>query len=472
MPVSIGKKTVTSQSPLATLAGIKILEMGGNAFDAAIAVSAVLGVVLPSTSGIGGDGFMLAKSGGDFIAYNGSGWSPKAAREVTEKGVNSITIPGLVDMWSYIYDNYCTLSLEQILKPAISLAVNGFPVSRTLNSAIINARDVSEELKRKFGKKRFGDVVRLPSLGLMLKRIAKDPRDFYEGEIAQNLVEELNRLGGSFELSDFSEYTGEIVKPITSQYKDWEVYELPPNSQGITTLEMLKMIEMTGINKLPYNDLNRINNHVKIAISAYSDRDSYVADLRFSEFPAFLLSEDYLRKNVEREGIYNEKGKDTTFFAVGDGENNIGFIQSLFEPFGSGIMVNDIIFQNRGAGFTSGKNKLEPRKRPLHTLSIMYAENGKEELVIGCAAGHLRPQVHSQVLEYYVDYSMEIDEAVNAPRFVYYNGKVVAEKRLNIPATQVEYFSGAVGVVQAMKRKDNVYISVADSRSEGIALSL
>jgi len=162
--------------------------------------------------------------------------------------------------------------------------------------------------------------------------------------------------------------------------------------------------------------------------------------------------------------------QDTTFFVVSDGENEIGFIQSLFFAFGSGIVVKDIPFNNRGFGFTEGRNKPEPRKRPLHTLSILMAEKEDENLIIGCAGGDLRPQIHSQVFEYYADYGLEIDEAIDAPRFMFLGSRIVAEKRLKTKHEQLDYYSPEVGVVQALKSNKKYNIAVADPRSEGIAL--
>ncbi|BCS92249.1 hypothetical protein L3N51_01191 [Metallosphaera sp. J1] len=473
MPTAAGRRIVASQNYVASYVGAKILEQGGNAFDAAIAVSATLSVVIPHTSGLGGDGLLLAKTPEGIIAINSTGWAPKAIGEekIDPRSPRSIVVPGLVELW-HAMEDYTTMSLDRLLEPAIKLAVNGFYVGRGLHHAIVNSERLTQDWQSLYGGKRFGDRIKVRGVGEVLRRVARDPRSFYEGEVAEELVDGLKRRGVPVELEDFSEFKAEKVELLRTNYRGYTVYEFPPNTQGITTLQILKMVEMTGINKLPYNDVKRVNEHVRISALAYEDRDQYVADPRFHPLPAFLLDNNYLTQRLMEVGMeakVNQDG-DTTFFTVADEENRVGFIQSLFQPFGSGIVVNDIVFNNRGDNFTEGRNKPEGRKRPLHTLSILYAEGKDDELIIGCAGGDLRPQIHSEVLEYYVDYMMEIDEAVNAPRFMFTGNKVVAESRLGTPSTKLEPFSPQVGIVQALKTKKDMHVAVADPRSEGVSL--
>lgn len=465
-----GEKIVSTQNYIASYIGAKILENGGNAFDAAIAISGALSVVMPHTSGLGGDAFLLAKTPEGLLAYNASGWAPKnlKSEKIDPKSPLSITVPGLVDLWDFL-QSYTTKDYEELLSPAIKLAINGFNVSRSLHNAI-KIRSGNSEWNKIFGNKKFSDKVKNPELGKILKQISKEPRIFYE-KIAEDLVKDLKNEGSPIVYEDFYDFHGEKVTPLKTTYKDFDIYELPPNTQGITTLELLKMIEISKINELPYNNIKRINEHINMSILAYEDRDKYVADPRFYKIPDFILDDKYLVNRINNRGkLVNVNDGDTTFFVVGDGENNVGFIQSLFHPFGSGIVARGIVFSNRGYGFSSGVNKPEGRKRPLHTLSILYAEKDKEEVIIGCAGGDLRPQIHSEVFEYYVDYGMEIDEAVDAPRFMYVDNKIIAEKRLEVPLNQAGYYSAQVGVVQALKKKNNDYIAVADPRSEGVAL--
>ena len=476
MKVVYGKKVVATQNYIASYVGAKILEQGGNAFDTAIAISATLSVVLPQTGGLGGDGFLLAKTPEGIIAYNASGWSPKGLnveKIPSLRHPSTVVVPGLADLWNYIYENFTSMDLSELLKPAISLATNGFYVSKTLGKTITNLEnELGESWKRIYGGKRAGDILKLRELGQVLKVISKDPREFYEGKIAEELVTGLRKQGVNIDFSDFAEFRGERVNPLKTSYKNYTLYELPPNSQGISSLEILKLVEINDINKLPYDDETRINNHLKIYEIAYQDRNKYIADSRFYPLEVNLLDENYLRNRAKELEIKSKEmnREDTTFFVVSDGDNEVGFIQSLFFHFGSGIVVKDIPFNNRGFGFTEGRNRPEPRKRPMHTLSILMAENENESLIIGCAGGDLRPQIHSQVFEYYADYGMEIDEAVNAPRFILLGSKVIAEKRLKSKYQQIDYYSPEVGIVQALKKTKKYSIAVADLRSEGIAL--
>lgn len=429
--------------------------------------------MIPHTSGLGGDGLLLAKTPEGIIAFNSTGWAPRGIgdAQIPPRSPRSIVIPGLVELW-HMMEDYTTMDLRKLLEPAVKLTVNGFHVGRGLHHAIVNSEKLSPEWQSLYGNKRFGDTIRVRGVGEVLKRIANDPRSFYEGEIAEELVEGLRKKGVPVELDDFKQFRGERVNLVNINYKGYSIQEFPPNTQGITALEILKMVEMTEINKLPYNDVKRINEHVRISALAYEDRDQYIADPRFSPAPNFLLDNNYLIQRLMEVGMeakVNPDG-DTTFFVVADEENQVGMIQSLFQPFGSGIVVKDIVFNNRADNFTEGRNKPEGRKRPLHTLSILYAEGKNEELIIGCAGGDLRPQIHSEVLEYYVDYMMEIDEAVNAPRFMFTGNKVIAESRLGTPSTKLEPYSPQVGIVQALKTKKGVHIAVADPRSEGVSI--
>jgi gamma-glutamyltranspeptidase/glutathione hydrolase len=477
MPSALGRKAVASQNYLASYFGAKVLEEGGNAFDAVIAMSAVLSVVMPHTSGLGGDAFLLAKTPEGLVAYNASGYSPKNffVRELRDpRDPKTVMIPGLVDLWAWVERRFMRKGLEEVLKPAIRLASEGFLVGKSLAKAVSEAKDMPRSWQEVYGKLRFGEQLKLKEMAEALKVISKDPREFYKGDLAVDIVNGLAEQGVPVELSDFMEFRGFEVKPISTTYKDFTLYELPPNSQGVITLEVLEMVEESNVNSKPYNSLERINEHLKIYALAYEDRDAYVADPRYADGFEILLDKDYVRERLTQNGIVpRELGvKDTTFMVAGDGENEVALIQSLFHNFGSGIVVKQIPFNNRGLGFGWGKNRPEPRKRPSHTLSILMAERKGETVIIGCSAAELRPQVQTQVFEYYADYMLEIDEAVYAPRFVLRGATFVVERRLGGIFTAGDYMTPEVGIVQALKKTDNGYIAVADPRSEGVALSL
>jgi len=498
---SYGIGGIASQIHYASLAGLEILRNGGNAFDAAITISSILSVLLPHTGGIGGDGFLLAMdSSGELIAYNGSGRSPK--RFPVDKyleikpirGPLTITVPGLVDLWGWIQENYASMDLNDLLRPAISLAENGFYVQEQLSKAIINSY---KELIRysswakTFGSLKKGDHVKFRHLARVLRIIGRrGSREFYEGKLAEETVEKLSGQGVLIDYEDFSNHYGEVVKPIKMYYKDYELYELPPNTQGLTTLELLKLIELSELNKKKFKDEGRIIDFFKLSIIAYNDRDKYISDPSFySVDEGFLLSENRLKSLIDRKlSITMDSPKaDTTFFVVGDRNGNIvGFIQSIFYPFGSGIVVNEIPFQNRGYGFAKIKglpNSPATLKRPLHTLSILLAEHDREGIyVIGCAGGHLRPQIHSEILMNIVDYGMSLSEAIDAPRYMlleFINGEIkkgIVEMDLGIKPSHkhidiVDAKTPRTGIVHALRySKDRIYEFVADSRGGGEAI--
>ncbi len=485
--LALGNKVVTSQHYLSSLVGLKILEKGGNAFDAILAMSATLSVVLPHTGGIGGDGFLLALRGDEIIAYNGSGKSPKNfdsesfIRETPIRGPLTVTIPGLVDLWNWA-GQYCNLSLKEILSPAIKLAEEGFFVNKELETAITNSRIKDEDWLSIYGNKKLGDELIQKDLAECLKIIARNPEDFYRGDLARDIVDGLSKKGVKVEISDFEEHRGELMKPIRIDFLGHEIYELPPNSQGITTLEILKMVEMEELYKLPFDDQGRIKEHLKIAYTAYLDRDMYIADPSFMKInPEFLLSESHLEKKKHEKQRIKLESKDTTFLAAADDKGNmVGLIQSLFHPFGSGITFKGIVFQNRAIGFSRKKNLPNSPaggKRPLHTLSIALLEGKGRKILIGCAGGDLRPQIHAEVIENIVCYGMDLQRAVDAPRFMLTSwegeAKVISEKRLNLKfSDQFDYYSRAVGIVNAIELEGNVYKGVADPRSEGLSLAL
>ena len=500
---SYGIGGIASQIHYASLAGLEILRNGGNAFDAAITVSSVLTVLLPHTSSIGGDGFILAKdSSGELIAYNGSGRSPR--RFPVEKyleikpvrGPLTVTVPGLVDLWGWIQENYASMDLLDLLRPAISLAENGFYVQEQLGKAINNSykelMPYSSWVKT-FGTLKKGDHVKFKDLARILRIIGKKgPREFYEGKLAEEIVEKLTEQGVLIDYEDFRDHYGEMVKPIKINYKDYELYELPPNTQGLTTLELLKLVEISELNKKKFSDEDRIVEFFKLSIIAYSDRDKYISDPKFYSIDAdFLLSENRLKTLINRKLGMSMKASeaDTTFFVVGDKNgNSVGFIQSIFYPFGSGIVVNEIPFQCRGAGFAKVKglpNSPAPLKRPLHTLSILLAEHDREGIyIIGCAGGYLRPQIHSEVLMNIVDYGMSLSEAIDAPRYMlldFVNGEIkkgIVEIDLGIRPSHkyidvVDAKSPRTGIVHALKySKNKVYEFVADNRGGGKAIPI
>lgn len=494
-----GTGGVTSQIHLASIEGLKILEKGGNAFDAAVATSSVLTVLLPNTSSAGGDGFLLAiNSGGDPIAYNGSGKSPQelpveeylAERPI--RGPLTVTVPGLVDLWGWVNENYGSMNLGLLLNRAICLAREGFYIQEPLARAVESStRTLAkyEGCNKIFGSMEAGSKTRFPRMAKMYTAVARRGADaFYRSPLTEDMVNELRQHRVPIAYEDFSEHKGQKTIPIKCEYGGYALYELPPNSQGISTLQLLKAIEVTELNKLPFKSPERINKFFRLAKAVYRDRDRHVADPNYHETPVDkLLSPTYLREILHRE-IKNHgelNPNDTTFFVTADKHGNlVGFIQSVFHGFGSGIVAHDIPFQNRGAGFAKKPgvpNSPAARKRPLHTLSILMAQHDTQgDYIIGCAGGDLRPQIHAEVFTNTADYKMPLSKAVDAPRHILTSwnegqSKAVIEdgawaRQLPEWTTRIGYPSPHTGIVHAArKRRNDVLEFVADPRGGGVA---
>ena len=501
--VSISDKGgVASQIYFATIEGLKVLENGGNAFDAAITVSSVLSVLLPNMGSAGGDGFLLAVDNStDPVAYNGSGRSPQelpVEDYLAEKpviGPLTVTVPGLVDLLEWVNENFGSMDLSLLLNKAISLARNGFYLQEPFAQWVELCKPFLskyEGWKKVFGWMDSNSRICFPRLASIYTAVARRGADaFYSSRLTEVIVEELRQYGVPMTYDDFAEHKGEKVTPIKCEYGDYDLYELPPNSQGLSTLQLLKAIEVAELNKLPFESSERVKEFFKLAVGVYEDRDRYVADPNYSKTPVDrLLSPKYLRERLCKESCSRGElnPNDTTNFVVGDRYGNlVGFIQSLFFPFGSGIVAQDIPFQNRGAGFAKNlelPNSPAPRKRPLHTLSILLARHSNYgDYLIGCAGGDLRPQIHSEVFTNVADYSMPLSKAVEAPRYILTSWqerelKAMVEDSIwahKFPdwAERIGFQSPMTGIIHAMRRRlDGVLEFAADPRGGGIAASL
>ncbi len=492
----VGSKAVVSDHQLATQIGMEILRRGGNAFDAAIAVSAALSVVQPQMGGPGGDAFLLGFVGDEVIAIASSGRSPSgfSAEEFFEKkpvrGPLTVTVPGLVALWSVIYEEFASMSLEELLEPAIKLAYSGFPVGLFLSEA---SKAYEEELSvyrwaRYFKGLELGSTFRSLDMAKTLRTLATRGLDeFYIGDLAESIVSELRDQGVGIVFEDLAEHRAEKVKPLKLEVDNMVLYELPPNTQGITTFQAITALYELNLDKLDFRSPERVIAWSKPVRDIYMFRDLFIAD------PSYMTidPQSYVRysnavkllKQVEKRGSSAGAG-DTTFFIVSDGEATIGFIQSLFYPFGSGLVAAGFPVQNRSLGFAKERglpNSPAPRKKPLHTLSVLAIDAGEEKYIIGCVGGDYRPQLHLRVYENLFVYGMRLDRAVAAPRFIYMvpygKQKVVVEEPLPAPQPQqgieVESvgYGGSRGFVHVAKiRRDRVYIA-ADPRSEGVPLA-
>ncbi len=449
---------VAASQPLAATAGVQVLERGGNAVDAAIATNAVMGLMEPTSNGVGGDLFAIvyeAKSG-TVYGLNSSGWSPKGLtpeflaakgiKEMPEKGINSVTVPGAVAGWQALHDRFGTLPLSVVLKPAIYYAQNGVPInevtaglwSHSVKMLSAHANSAHTFLIDGHAPKP-GEVFHNPDLASTLRRIAGSGRDaYYKGETAAAIVAIEKEMRGTMTLEDLADFKPEWVTPLSTIYRGWKVYELPPNGQGIAALMMLNLMEQFPLAEDGFHSARALNVMIEAKKLAYADMLRYVGDPRYSTIPikqmldkqhaaerAKLIT-DHAQCSVEPSdfsGMTDAKGKDTIYMTVIDKDGNIvSLIQSNYEGFGSGAVPKGMGFmlQNRGALFTLERgqpNTLAGHKRPLHTIIPAFMEKGETKIGFGIMGGWNQAQAHAQFVANIVDYGMTIQQALEAPRF-------------------------------------------------------
>ncbi len=454
---------VATSQPLASEAGLSILKKGGNALDAAIATALTLGVVEPMSTGIGGDAFLLYYRAADQRIYgvNGSGRCPgrltlEALRQrgiegVPSKGWGSITVPGAIDAFAGVLERHGRLSFAEIVEPALMYACDGFPVSEVIaqqwqhDAPLLSQYPASAQTYLVAGKApRAGDVHRQPQLAETLRILAAEGRDaFYRGDIAKRIVAFSQNEGGFFDMQDFATHTTEWVEPIGTDYRGHTVLELPPNGQGITALMALNVLEGFDLAAHEYGSAPYYHLLIEATKQAFADRNRYIADPAFASVPvAGLLSKAYAaaRRHEINPGRASDFAPgtpaafgDTVYVSCVDAERNaVSLIHSLFQGFGSGIVAGDtgICLQNRGAGFVadpSHPNALQPGKRPFHTIiPAMILRDGKPWLCYGVMGSHMQAQGHVQVALNSIDFGMNVQEALEAPRYRIMGGCEVA----------------------------------------------
>ena len=451
---------VAAAQPLAVQAGLDTLKKGGNAFDAAIAVNAALGFLEPVSNGIGGDLFVLlwdAKTG-RLYGLNASGRAPAAltADKVPPEADGTIplytpyswTVPGTVAGWFDLHARFGKLPMKEILAPAIAMAREGEPVPQVIAGAW-------ERSVRIFGKKpgfaevfmpggrapREGEVFKNPALAKALELIAKDgAKAFYEGPIARSLVAFSQKNGGFFSMADLASHRSEWVEPIGTSYRGVTLWELPPNDQGLAALEMLNILEGFDVKSMSRDSADFWHLMVEAKKLAFEDRAKYYADPAFAKVPVKgLLDKAYGATRAKSIDMTRAQSRvdagtpaladgDTTYFAVADGDGNmVSMIQSNYTGFGSGYVVPEWGFgiQDRGGLFSlkaDSPNRLEPGKRPFHTIiPAMITRDGKPWVAFGVMGGDMQPQGHVQIVVDLVDFGMNLQEAGDAPRF-YHTG--------------------------------------------------
>ena len=452
---------VSSSQQLATLAGYRVLARGGNAVDAAVAMAGTLNVVEPHSVGIGGDAFALIYLAQDrtLLGMNGSGRAPYRAsidavrgmgfEQMPARGLPAATVPGALHGWAEAQRRYGRLDLGAVLEDAIYYADKGFPVSEVIAGEWGNA---VETLRANPGGTTFlpggkaprpGQVFRNPDLARTLRTIAREGVGaFYGGEVCEKIVAFSDAHGGLLSVKDFEDHTTTWVDPISTDYRGYTVFELPPNGQGLTALEMLNILEGYDVRALGHNSPEYLHLLLEAKKIAFSDRDYHITDPEFSRMPVdFLISKEYAarcRDRIDAETAMEPPppavvpGSETVYVTAVDEERNaVSFISSIYMHFGSGVVPEGtgIVLQNRGNSFSldpSHPNSLAPHKRPMHTIiPAMVFKNGEFLMSFGVMGGDMQPQGHVQFLANLIDFDMNIQEAVDAPRARHMEGKEV-----------------------------------------------
>ena len=444
----------TSQ-PLATTTALQILMKGGHAVDAAIAANAVLGLVEPTGNGIGGDLFVIIwdNENKQVHGFNGSGRSPRSLTlaEFERQGLDSIpnlgplavSVPGTVDGWFQIHERFGRLPIEEVLRPAIEYARAGFPVTEVIANGWRRGALQRQEYP---GFREIympgghtpdaGEIFRNPALGDTLETIGRDGRDaFYKGDIARTIDRYMEEMGGFLSYADLEAHEGNWVEPVSTDYRGYTVWELPPNGQGIATLQMLNILEGFDIASMGFGSPEYVHVLVEAKKLAYADRAKFYADPDFNEIPTdWLISKEYGAQRREfidmnKAALEYDAGDpklengDTIYMTVADGDGNmVSLIQSNYSGLGSGMTPWGLGFQlqNRGALFNLEEghfNSYEPGKRPFHTIiPAMVTKDGEPFFSFGLMGGAMQPQGHVQILTNLIDFGMNVQEAGDAPR--------------------------------------------------------
>lgn len=444
---------VATSQVLASQAGVEVLRRGGSAMDAAIAANAVLGATEPMMNGMGGDLFLLywdAKTG-KLYGLNASGWAPKklsveflkqqGINSMPEDGIHSVTVPGAVEGWSQAHRRFGRLPWKELFASAIYYAEHGYAVPEiirdywVIGKSMLKTNPEAQRVYLRGGEApETGSMFSNPDLARALKMVAEGGRDvFYKGEIAQAILKTSASLGGTMQADDLAEFSAEWVEPISIEYRGWKVYELPPNGQGMAALEMLNLMSEFPADKEGPQGTVELHKKIEAMKLAYMDLYRYDADPRFAEVPVKgLLSKAYAEERARlidpaKANCTAASGRpaksDTTYLAVVDKDGNIAsMIQSIYDYFGSGIVVNGLGFalQNRGALFVldpSHPDVLAPRKRPFHTIIPAFMERGDLHIGFGIMGGSNQPLAHAQFVANIVDYGLNVQAALEAPRF-------------------------------------------------------
>ncbi len=475
-----GRSTVHAQNgmvatshPLAALTGIEVLKAGGTAVDAAVAASAILAVIEPQSTGIGGDCFALIQPRGEgrIVSYNGSGRAPRAAsaewyiehkmHAIPTTGAHSVSIPGAIDAWETILRDHGKFGLDSLLQPAIKAAEEGYVVAPRI---AFDWKNQFEKLRAGINAPRYllpngqapvaGDVIKQLELAETLRTIARQGRDgFYKGRIAEDMVETLRSNGGLHTLEDFAAHTTETTTPIGTIYKGHDVWQCPPNGPGITMLVMLNILSNFDLTKYPPMSIERFHLEAEAARIAYLMREQDIGDPAYVDVDVKrILSKefaaDYARKIrmdalIDLPKVSPPINPSTVYISVVDKDRNVcSFINSVAHSFGSAVVSSKtgVLLQNRGAGFRvqpGHPNCIAPGKRPLHTIiPSLVTKGGRAVMPFGVMGGQYQPVGQTHVLTNILDYGCDVQEAIDMPRGLHYEGVYQLED--GIPPAIVE----------------------------------
>ncbi|EKO37306.1 gamma-glutamyltransferase [SAR86 cluster bacterium SAR86E] len=517
---------VATSHPLATQIGLDILKQGGTAVDAAIAANIALGLMEPTGNGIGGDLFAIvwdAKSK-KLHGLNASGPAPQNIsigyftennlKKIPSYGPLPVTVPGAVDGWVKLHEKFGKLEFKSLFSPTIEYANNGFPVTETIAYYLDRSKERFQNYPNfkkvwlKNGKMPIkGEIFKNPQLARTLSIIAEKGRSgFYEGEIAQTIADFIQLQGGFLSYEDLSSFHSEWTPPVSSNYRGYDVWELPPNGQGIAALQILNILENYNLKKMGLFSSEYIHLFTEAKKLAFADRAKYYADPNFSNIPVKeLISKSYAKErakliNMKEAALADEPGilesGDTIYLTAADKYGNmISLIQSNYRGMGSGMMPPGLGFmlQDRGELFSldkSHRNALQGGKRPFHTIIPAFVTlNGEPFMSFGVMGGATQPQAHAQIIINMVDFGLNLQEAGDAPRIVHSgssqptdevmtNGGKLSlesgfsrsiENELTAKGHKLEYQRGVFGGYQAIMLKDGVYYGASESRKDGQA---
>lgn len=484
---------VASEQPLASFAGYDVLRKGGNAFDAAVATSFALAVTFHPAGGLGGDffGMFYEAKKGKVHCLMASGWSPsgltidlvksEAGGHIPLYGPLTCVVPGLVaGVWE-MHRKLGSSEFRDLVSTPAGYATRGFPAGEGICRSTSGAyNDLPKEVKSVFAPNGRppapGDWIRQERLGKVMLEVAEGGSEaFYSGWPAEKIRETLEELGVPTKRADFRSFSPEWVPPLKLDYRGTTVYEMPPNTMGATSLLILKLLALSRLSDAGPLSRGRIETTMKAALTAYARRDAMLGDPRFGKIDIDKFMDTQPGSGVRQARM--SKG-DTTAFSVADSEGNlVSGIQSLFHHFGSRVFVPEcgILLNNRGSGFNmAGPNKVEPRKRPLHTLSSMLLEReGQPYLAIGTSGGDYRPLQHALFVTNAVDYAMPLEQIVGHPRFLWDGGKSILVEdgyERGAPGFDIQWLPmpGKTGVCQAVEVCGRSRKAVCDARGEGI----